>query len=59
MTNAFQYLQENSSESEADYGYTALDGTCEYDSSKGVTKVSTFTEIAQQDVFGILEAVAT
>jgi C1A family cysteine protease len=42
MDLAFAYIQQNPLETEADYGYTARDGTCSYVSSKGVGKVTGF-----------------
>lgn len=37
MDNAFNYLESHKLMTEADYPYTAYDGSCHYDASKGVT----------------------
>ena len=39
---AYDYLKTHSLMKESDYPYTALDGTCAYDESKGVTEVSSY-----------------
>lgn len=45
MDNAFRYWERNSEESEADYPYKPVKRSCEYDSSKGVTKVSGYVDV--------------
>ena len=45
MDYAFAYIEQNPLELEADYAYTARDGTCKYDSSKGVGKVADFVDV--------------
>jgi len=42
MDYAFKYIETAPLETEADYPYTGQDGTCEYESSKGVGKVAGF-----------------
>jgi len=49
MDNAFQYLQSHGIEREADYPYTARDGKCKYNDSKGVFKVASFKDISQNE----------
>ncbi len=45
MDNAFKYLNANGLESTANYPYTARDGTCKYDKTKAVVKVSSYTDV--------------
>ena len=45
MDLAFTYIKTNPLESEADYSYTGRDGTCSYDSSKGVGLVTGFSDV--------------
>ena len=45
MDNAFKYIETAPLELEADYAYTARDGSCKYDSSKGVGKVSNYNDV--------------
>ena len=45
MYNAMEYAIENTIEQEADYPYTAVNGNCQYASSKGVVKGKTRTEL--------------
>jgi len=40
MGGAFLYAEKHEMETEAAYGYHAKDGTCKYDASKGVVKVT-------------------
>merc|ERR1711957_476626 len=49
MDNAFDYIQTAPLETEADYGYTAQDGSCRYQSSKGVGTVSAHTDVRSGD----------
>ena len=49
MDNAFRYLEQNKIETEADYPYLAYDSVCRYDASKGVTNVSTYTDVPKGD----------
>ena len=39
---SYDWLKNNYTMKESDYRYTARDGTCQYDASKGVTKVSSY-----------------
>jgi C1A family cysteine protease len=45
MNNAFKYWETNAAETEASYPYKGVDGTCRYDASKGVVKVSDYKSI--------------
>lgn len=45
MALAFDYIMQNPLETEADYAYTAVDGECTYDSSKGVGTVSSHIDV--------------
>ncbi|KAL1509140.1 hypothetical protein ABEB36_003925 [Hypothenemus hampei] len=55
---SFPYIEKYGLESEASYPYTAKDGTCKYDASKVVTKVSSYHSISR-DESSLEEAVAT
>lgn len=46
MDWAFKYIESAAIETEADYPYTARDGSCKAEASKGVTKISGFTDVA-------------
>ena len=45
MALAFEYVEKNPRESEADYGYEGKDGDCIYDRSKGVGTVSNYINV--------------
>ena len=45
MDNAFKYIETNPLELEADYPYTARDGTCKYVKTKGVGKVKSYVDV--------------
>jgi len=45
MDYAFQYVKSHPLERESDYPYTATDGTCTYDASKGVGHVGGFVDV--------------
>ena len=49
MDWAMEYIQDNGLETEADYPYTAKDGTCTSDSSKFVTSLSSFEYVTPND----------
>jgi len=49
MVYGFQYAQSNPLMLEGAYPYTAKDGTCVYDKSKGFGKVSTYSEVPSGD----------
>jgi hypothetical protein len=57
MTNAFKYLADHKAMLYEDYPYTGKAGTCQYDESKGVTKVSSYVVVPANDPFAHLEAV--
>jgi cathepsin L len=46
MDYAFQYIETAPLETEADYGYKGVDGTCSYEKSKGVGMVKSFVDVA-------------
>lgn len=46
MDDAFKYVMAEGLESEADYAYTGVDGTCAYDASKVVAKITSYTDVA-------------
>ncbi|XP_066253920.1 cathepsin L-like [Euwallacea similis] len=58
MEQTFPYIVANGIESEADYPYTAVDGTCQYESSKVVTKIDDYT-YSYGDEGALLEMVST
>jgi len=45
MDYAFAYVENHPLERETDYPYTAEDGSCKYDSSKGVGHVKSYTDV--------------
>ena len=45
MDNAFKYIETAPLELESDYPYTARQGSCKYDSSKGVGQVKGFQDV--------------
>ena len=47
MDYAFEYIETNPLQLEADYAYTARDGTCKYVKSKGVGKVKAYKDVSQ------------
>ena len=47
--NSFRYWEKDLSEQEQDYSYTATDGSCHYDSAKGVTKDANFYHVSASD----------
>jgi len=47
MDNAFKYIEKNPLELESEYGYTAKQGKCQYDSSKGEGKVANYKDVSQ------------
>lgn len=49
MDNAFRYLENYKLEIEANYPYTAQDGTCNYDLLKGVLNVKDYTDVPATD----------
>jgi len=50
MDYAFEYIKTSPLELEASYPYTAIDGSCSYDSSKGVGQVTAFKDVASGSV---------
>uniref|UniRef100_A0A0R3VZK1 Pept_C1 domain-containing protein n=1 Tax=Taenia asiatica TaxID=60517 RepID=A0A0R3VZK1_TAEAS len=45
---AFQYWMRNGAESEEDYPYTAMDGSCNFNRSKVITKVAKFVKVPEK-----------
>jgi len=45
MDQAFNYLKANKLETEADYGYAGVGGTCKYNAAKGVTNDRSYTDV--------------
>jgi len=45
MDNAFIYAESNKLEIDSDYPYTAVGGSCNYDSSKGVAGDISFVDV--------------
>jgi C1A family cysteine protease len=59
MDNAFKYIESVSGlESEANYGYTARDGTCSFVSTKGVGKVASYTDVPTNSPAQLKAAIA-
>jgi len=50
MDNAFEYIESNPLELEADYPYTARDGKCKYVKTKGVGKVASYSDVPANSV---------
>jgi cathepsin L len=58
MDYAFKYIERNPLEIEANYPYTARDGSCRYVSSKGVGKVRSFTDVQRNSPSQLMAAIA-
>lgn len=58
MDSAFQYIEKNPLETEADYPYKARDGKCAYVASKGVGKVASFVDVTPNSVDQLKAAIA-
>lgn len=59
MDQAFTYIKQYGIESEKDYPYTGRDGSCKYNASKVVTKVTGFTDVKEGDESDLKSAVGT
>ena len=46
---SFKYWEKDYSEQESDYSYTAKDGSCHYESNKGVTKDTNYYHVSSSD----------
>jgi cathepsin L len=57
MDNAFKYTQKYGIESEANYGYKAVDGSCKYNASKVVFKNSGFVDVPARNLDQLAAAV--
>jgi len=58
MDSAFEYVEANGITSEANYPYTAEDGTCSYTSSDSVFKNSGYTDVTPNNEAAMLAAIA-
>lgn len=58
QSHGFQYFEQHVAEHESDYTYTAKDGKCKYDSSKGTVKVSTFANVPANSADQLKAAIA-
>jgi len=58
MDNAFKYIMKSSLETESDYPYTARDGTCKYVATKGVGKVTGYSDVTPNSPSQLQAAVA-
>lgn len=58
MNQAFEYVENNGIDSEEDYPYEAVDGTCRYDSSRNVLTVTGFENIEPGNEDDLKAAVA-
>lgn len=58
MDNAFKYLEQNEIETESEYPYKGTGESCEYDASKGVAEVKTFTDVTPNSPTQLTAAVA-
>ena len=59
MGTAFDYARDYGMEPASDYGYTAKDGTCHYDSSKVVCKPTGRVNVPPNSVKQLKQAIAT
>jgi len=57
MDYAFKYIETNPLELEADYPYTARDGSCHYVKTKGVGKVKSYADVTPNQVAALKAAV--
>jgi len=58
MDFGFTYAESNKLETESDYPYTAADGKCAYDTSKGVVGVTSFNDVPANSTAQLEAAVA-
>jgi len=58
MDLAFTYLKTHKLERESDYPYSAADGTCQYDASKGLVQVTGFKDVTPESPSQLQAAVA-
>jgi len=58
MDLAFQFAETSALESESDYPYEASDDKCRYDASKGLVKVQSFVDVAQNNQEQLKAAIA-
>jgi cathepsin L len=58
MDYAFKYIESHKLETEADYGYTARDGSCSYVASKGVGAVASYKDVSRGSPSALKAAIA-
>merc|ERR1711998_673465 len=58
MDYAFKYIETAPLETETDYPYTGKDGTCAYETSKGVGKVAAFSDVSSGSASQLKAALA-
>lgn len=58
MDSAFEYIKTNPLELESDYPYTARDGKCTYVKTKGVGKVTSYSDVQPDSVAQLKAAIA-
>jgi hypothetical protein len=46
MDYSWAYYKDHTADLEGDYSYTGRDGTCSHDDGKGVTKITSFVDLA-------------
>ena len=57
MEGAFLWYETNKAETEADYGYTAVTGTCHTDESLGVTGDKGYVNVAQKSSSALMASI--
>merc|ERR1711918_321022 len=58
MDYAFKYIETAPLETESDYPYTGRNGVCQYESSKGVGKVASFSDVTSGSASQLKAALA-
>ena len=58
MTNAYNYLAKDKLMKTGDYPYTGVDGTCKYNSAKGLVNTPSHVVLPKNDPTSIMNAVA-
>ena len=57
MIYSFSYLQQNKLMQKNDYPFTGYDGSCQYNESKGLVSIASYTELPPNNVTAMLDAV--